>query len=62
MVQWHDDWTSDEMSLWSDLRWVTPELDDLSTKPDAPEEPIIHPSGNKYKDAIEQIKAIVNNL
>ena len=62
MVQWHDDWTSDEMSLWTDLRWTTPVLDDISTKPSDPDEPITYPSSNKYKEAIEQIKAIVNNL
>ena len=49
------------MSLWTDLRWVTPVLDDISTKPNEPDEPITYPS-NKYKDAIDKIKAIVSNL
>lgn len=59
MTHWHDDYDSDNISLWSDLDFVTPELQDDSEV----ENPGIPSDTNKnYKNALKEIRAILDRI
>lgn len=65
MVHWHDDYTSDEMSLWTDLDFVTPELQDTSKDDSEVENPDIPSDTDKnkiYKNALKEIRAILDEI
>ena len=65
MTHWHDDYTSDNISLWSDLGFVTPELQDTSTDDSVVENPDIPSDTDKnklYKNALKEIRAILDEI